>query len=318
MLILSLAALSGCSASKQSYLAKGNKFFAAGKYDEAALNYRAAIQKDAGFGEAYYRLGLTTVKLDQPRDAYSALFRAVQLLPANIEAKKEFANICLSFYLADAGHPQVLYTQIGNLSDELLSQNRNSYEGLLLKGYLASTDKKPKEAIDYFRRALQVDSSDSGVVTELAHLLMQNGQPQEGEKLAMDLIARQKTSYGPAYDLMYSFYLNANRPAEAEDILKAKVNHNPKNADYVIQLARHYNRVHNTADMRAALQRLLDDPKNFPQARLWVGDFYLGLRDYPQAIALLPTGRGRESGSQGPGRLPDKKCPCPAEPGEEG
>ncbi len=71
-----LATLSGCGASKQNYLDKGNKFFAAGKYDEASLNYRAAIQKDATFGEAYYRLGLTAVKFDQVREAYNALFRA--------------------------------------------------------------------------------------------------------------------------------------------------------------------------------------------------------------------------------------------------
>ncbi len=110
ILVFSLATLSGCSASKQTYLAKGNKLFAAGKYDEAALNYRAAIQKDAGFGEAYYRLGLTAVKLDHARDAFSALFRAVQLLPANAAAKKKFADVCLSLYLADPSHPQVLYT----------------------------------------------------------------------------------------------------------------------------------------------------------------------------------------------------------------
>ena len=135
-----------------------------------------------------------------------------------------------------------------------------------------------------------MDSSNDGVVTELAHLLIQDGQVQEGEQLAMDLIARKKTSYGPAYDLMYSFYLNANRPADAENVLKAKVNNNPKNADYVLQLARHYNRAHNTADMQAALQRLLDDPKDFPQARLWVGDFYLGLQDYPEAIGYYQQG----------------------------
>jgi tetratricopeptide (TPR) repeat protein len=290
ILVFSLATLSGCSASKQSYLAKGNKLFAAGKYDEAALNYRAAMQKDAGFGEAYYRLGLTAVKLDQARDAYSALFRAVQLLPGNVEAKQKFADVCLSLYLADASHPQILYTQIGKLSDELLAKNHNSYEGLMLKGYLASTDRKPKEAIEYFRKALEVDSSNDGVVTELAHLLILDGQVQEGEKLAMDLIAHKKTSYGPAYDLMYSFYLNANRPADAEDILRAKVNHNPKNADYVLQLARHYNRVHNAADMTGALQRLLNDPKDFPEARLWVGDFYAGLRDYPDAVGYYQQG----------------------------
>ncbi len=43
--------------------------------------------------------------------------------------------------------------------------------------------------------------------------------------------------------------------------------------------------------MTGALQRLLDDPKDFPQARLWVGDFYLGLRDYAASHRLLPAGR---------------------------
>jgi tetratricopeptide (TPR) repeat protein len=290
ILVFSLATLSGCSASKLSYLARGNKLFAAGKYEEASLNYRAAIQKDAAFGEAYYRVGLTAMKLNQVRDAYSALFRAVQLLPGNVEAKKNFADVSLGIYLADSSHPQLLYTQLGNLSDEFLSKDHNSYEGLMLKGYLASTDRKPKEAIEYFRHALRVDSSDHGIVTELARLLIRDGQVQEGEKLAMDLIAHKKTSFGPAYDLMYGFYLNANRPADAEDVLIAKANHNPKNAGYVIQLAQHYNRVHKTTDMNSTLQRLLDDPKDFPQARLWVGDFHMELRDYAAAIDYYQQG----------------------------
>lgn len=290
VLVLSLAILTACSASKQSYVAKGNKFFAAGKYNEAALNYRAAIQRDAGYGEAYYRLGLTAIKLDHARDAYSALFRAVQLLPESVEVETKFAEVCLSVYLADPSHPQVLYSQISNLAEKFLSKNRNRYEGLMLKGYLASTDRKPKEAIEYFRKALQVDSSNDGVATELAHLLMQDGQVQEGEQRAMDLITRKKTSYGQAYDLLVDFYLKANRPAEAENVLKAKVNQNPKNAGYVLQLAGYFNRVHKTPEMTGALQRLLDDSKDFPQARLWIGDFYLGLRDYPDAMDYYRQG----------------------------
>src|SRR6202044_3405468 len=197
---------------------KGNKLFAAGKYREAALNYRTAIQKDASYGEAYYRLGLAGIELEQGREAYDALFRAVQLSPANMGAKKKFADVCLTLYLADPGHSQRLYTQINDLAAVFLAKNHSSYEGLMLKGYLASTDRKPKEAIEYFRKAVRLNSSNAGVVTELAHLLIQDGEVEEGEPLAMDLIARQQTSYGPVYDLMYSFYLNANRPADAENV----------------------------------------------------------------------------------------------------
>ncbi len=281
---------SGCSATKQSYVAKGNKLFAAGKYQDATLNYRAAIQKDAGYGEAYYRLGLAAIKLDSAREAYDALFRAVQLLPANFEAKRKFADVCLSLYLADPSHAQVLYTQISNLADEFLARNHNSYQGLMLKGYLASTDRKPKEAIDYFRQALHANPADDGVATELANLLIQDGEVQEGEQLATNLIVRKKTSYGPAYDLMYGFYLDASRSTEAENVLKAKADNNPKKADYVLQLARHYNRFHDNAAMTATLQRLLNDPKSLPQAQLWVGDFYLGLRDYSDAIRYYQQG----------------------------
>jgi tetratricopeptide (TPR) repeat protein len=288
--VVAVIAASGCSTSKQSYLERGNKLFAEGRYDDAALKYRVAIQKDPGFGEAYYRLGLAAAKLNQTREAYSALFRAVQLLPENVKAKEKFADVCLSVYLADPQHSQVLYNQISKLSDEFLSKNHNSYEGLMLKGYLASTDQKPKDAIEYFRQALHVRPSDAGVVTELAHLLIQDGEIQEGEALATNLIVRKKTSYGPAYDLMYSFYLNANRPVEAENVLRTKVNNNTGNADYVLQLARHYNRLHDASQMNGALQRLLNDPKDFPQARLWVGDFYLGLRDYAEAISYYQQG----------------------------
>ncbi len=289
ILVASLAASSGCGVNKHSYLAKGNALFAAGKYDDASLNYRKSIQKDPNFGEAYYRLGLTAIKLDQGPLAYKALLQAVQLLPENADAKERFADVCLSFYLADPSHPQPLYTQIAKLSDELLSKNGNSYEGLLLKGYLAGTDRKLPQAIEFFQKALRVNPSNPGIVTELVHLLIQNGQVKEGQELATELIVRQKT-YGPIYDLLYVFYLNTNQVSDAENILKMKVNNNPKEADYIVQLAGHYSRAQKPAEMQAALRRLLDDPMNFPKARLQVGDLYLGVRDYSTAIRYYQQG----------------------------
>jgi tetratricopeptide (TPR) repeat protein len=293
ILVVSAIASSGCSATKQAYLAKGNAFFTAAKYEDAALNYRKAIQKDPAFGEAYYRLGLTALQLSQGRAAYEAFSHAVQLQPENVDAQEKFADVCLNFYLRDPQHPLALYTQITKLSDQLLSSNPNSYEGLMLKGYLASTDRKLTDAIEFFRRALQVNSSNPRVVTELVHTLLLDGQVEKGEALALDLITRQKTSYGPVYDLLYSSYLAANRASDAENILKAKVKNNPKQAEYLVQLARHYSRMQEPAEMQAALGRLLDNPADFPAARLQVGDFYLGLRDYNAAIRYYQEGLDR-------------------------
>src|ERR1700680_1450606 len=195
VLVTSLLAATGC-ATKQGYVAKGNKFFDAGKYAEASRNYRKAIQKDPQYGEAYYRLGLSAIKQNQAAQAYQDLFRAVQLLPNNIDAKEKFADVCLAFYLADPRHPQNYYKQLTQISDELLSKNANSFDGFKIKAYLADIDRKPQEAIPLFRRALQIDASDPAITGSLIQNLFRNGQSQEGEKLALGLAAREKT-YGP-------------------------------------------------------------------------------------------------------------------------
>ena len=107
--------------------------------------------------------------------------------------------------------------------------------------------------------------------------------------MALDFISRYKSN-GVVYDFLYEFYSSQNRPADAENILKTKVSNNPKQAAYVLELAAHYARTQKQADMKAALQRLLDDPKDFPQARLWVGDFYASRRAYPEAVQNYEEG----------------------------
>ncbi len=291
-IIISLSLVTGCIATKQSYVAKGNKLYAAGKYEDASINYRKAIQKDPKFGEAYYRLGLAAIKQNHSEEAYEMLFRAIQLLPSNIDAMEKFGDVCLKFYLASAMHPETLYKQLTQVADELLSKNANSYEGLMLKGYLNASDRKPKEAIAFFHKALQVNNSDPGVTTQLVRLLIQEGQVQEAEGIAKDLIDRQKTSYGAIYDLMYGYYYNANRVADAENILKVQVSNNPKHAGHILQLARHYARVQKPEEMKRVLQGLLDNPKDFPEARLWVGNFYFLIQNYDEAI------RNYEAGAQ--------------------
>jgi len=288
--ILAFGAATGCIATKQTYVSRGNQLYDAGKYADAALNYRKAIQKDPKFGEAYYRLGLAAVKQDQAREAYDSLYRATQLLPNRVDVTERFGDICLSYYLADSNHPKFLYNQIAELSSQLLAKDPNSYEGLMLKGYLAQTDRQPKQAIDFFRKAIHINSSDQGVQAALVKSLLQAGETQEAEKLGMDLINRQKSSYGPIYDLMYGVYASTNRPAEAENVLKTKVSNNPKQANWIVQLAQYYRRSQKPAEMKATLQRLLDNPKEFPDGRLRVGNFYMSFRDYAEAISYYQEG----------------------------
>jgi tetratricopeptide (TPR) repeat protein len=288
--------MTACS-TKRGYVEKGNVLFQQGKYEAAAINYRKAIQKDSNYGEAYYRLGLNEAKQGDASEAYNALFRANQLLSTDVEVKEKFADFCLEYYLKDPTRPAKLYQHLQQTSEELLANNPNSFEGLRVKGYLAYADRKPQDAITYFRKAVQIQPGSAPVTTALVETLIDVGQAQEGEKLALDLLAR-RTDYGPIYDALYRVYSKTNRPADAEKALQSKVANNPKNPDYITQLAAHYALVGKTEEMKGALQRILGNAKDFPNGELLVGDFYLQQKNYPDAIHYYEEGSHTHQSAQ--------------------
>src|SRR6266542_4397474 len=84
VIVLSILSLVSCSRDpkviKQRYLENGNKYFDKGKYKEAAIMYKNALQKDLRFGPAHYKLALTAIHLGQLPQAVGSLRRAVELL----------------------------------------------------------------------------------------------------------------------------------------------------------------------------------------------------------------------------------------------
>ena len=57
---------------KQKYVESGKKYYDAGRFREASIMYRKAIEKDRRYGEAYYRLALTDLKSNQVPNAVPA------------------------------------------------------------------------------------------------------------------------------------------------------------------------------------------------------------------------------------------------------
>src|SRR5207249_3269676 len=102
----------------------------------------------------------------------------------------------------------------------------NSFDGLRLKGYVATLDKKPKEALECFRRAHQIKGDDVIVSAAYAEALLNDGQAAQGESAAREVIAKKK-DYAPAYDALYRYYLANNRTPAAEAILRQKAENNP-------------------------------------------------------------------------------------------
>jgi tetratricopeptide (TPR) repeat protein len=275
-------------AQAQRYVNNGNKFFEKGKYKEASIMYRRALQKDLKSGEAYYRLGLTDVKLLAFGDAARALRRAVELQPNNVDAINKLAEIYLIASSQDTQHAKDLRMEARELAQKLLQTNPNSYEGHRLMGQLALLDKDLPAAMSELSTAYQI-SNKSDLALPLFQAMVLSGRGADAEKLARDLIAREKT-FGQMYDLLYERYMSTDRTTEGEQLLKHKVEANPAQPNYVLQLVAHYYFTKRLADMEATLQQLTDE-KRFPEGHLLAGDFFFfRAREYDRARTQYEAG----------------------------
>lgn len=289
LLSLAVICLAGCDRDPKVYIERGNKFYDAGKYSDATIQYGKALQQDAKSGEAHYRLALVDLKLDKPAQAYQELQRAVELTPDHIQATFRLGQLTLSIYSADSTHPAQLYQQAVKAAALLLSKQPEGFEGNRLQGAIDLVDKKPEQAAAKLQAALKSKPDDSGAKLALARALVDSLQTEAGLDLARQLIQQDKT-YGPAYDFLFERYALAGRTVEAEDALKLKVANNPKQIASILELARYYASQRKPADVAGLLRQLTDNPKDFPNASLSVGDFYASTGEPDQALPQYEAG----------------------------
>src|ERR1700744_520688 len=87
-LILGLVFLSACTTDpnvkKIQYVKSGKKYFDKGKYQEALVEFRNAIEIDPKFAAAHYQLARTYLTLRNPGAAYGELQETVALDPKNL------------------------------------------------------------------------------------------------------------------------------------------------------------------------------------------------------------------------------------------
>lgn len=294
---------------RKKYLESGNKYFDRGKYKEASLMYRNSIKTDPKFGEAYYHLALTELKLQQFASAAAALRRAIELTSPNspeyIDSNIKYAEILLLAAQAPdvAGRNERTLDEVRGIRDTLMKRNPKSFEGTKLTGELDLNDAmqlarrnkvpeskaKMEEAIATYRAALQIKPGDTVTMLALAKTLALYSELGEAEQLYKEVLDKDKTQLS-AYNELYRIYSAQGRKAEAENILKRAIANQPN--DYGLQtlLAAHYFSVNNRPEMTKVLNNLKSHFKDYPEAFMRAGDFYFRIGDADQAIRQYQEG----------------------------
>lgn len=291
-LMLTVLGLVGCSdseAGKKRLLETGNKFYDQGKYKEASIIYRKVLQKDQRYGEAYYRLGLAELKQGRYGDAIRWLRRASELQPENDDAHAKLGDLYLTIYLANRNQYKQMLVDFQELEERILKRSPRSFEGLRMKGYLAVANENWKEAIEAFKQANDVKPNQPHVQLALAQAMVADKQPEAAEALVKSSLERNK-SYGPLYDFLYAAALSRKDIPGAEAWIRQKVDNNPTNSQFILELANHYFRAKDEKKVAETLARMTSNPKQFPNAFKDAGDFYFRAQRFDLAMQSYEAG----------------------------
>jgi tetratricopeptide (TPR) repeat protein len=316
-----LVGLASCSRDpnvvKKHYLESGNKYFDKGRYKEASIQYRNALKRDPKYGPAYYKLALVSLKTSDIGGAVSSLRRAVELIhddqPDHWDAVVKLTEI----YLAVANGDKQYMDEVDKFIVQLRRHDPNSFDLHRLVGdlsyykateayqkaqeaeknrYVEEGNQRRAEGLAFldaaaaeYRMADSIKPGQQGVSMQLARALAAKGDFTGSETLYRRVIAKDKT-YQNAYTELYRMFLFQKKPGDAEQVLKLAFDNNPKQYGFLTLLAMHYYGLQRHDEMVGVLNTIKSHAKDFDQAYLTVGDFYLRTGDGEAAIREYKEG----------------------------
>jgi len=135
-LLIVVALMAACSRDpqirKKEYFDKGSSYFEKGKYEEAIIEYRNAIQIDPNFADAHYELARSLMKKGDWTHGFQELTRTIQLAPSNLKAQLDLAEMYLASHRFQEAHDHadlVLKSDPHNAQAEVVLSNSDAALG---------------------------------------------------------------------------------------------------------------------------------------------------------------------------------------------
>ena len=198
--------------------------------------------------------------------------------------------------------------EVATFSSDLLRHDPNSYDGHRLTADLdlyraieSSKAGKKEESAQYlddavkeYRKADGIKPNQPGVQMQLARTLTAKQDLGGAEGLYKKVLASDPAAQS-AYTELYRLYLFEKKYDQAEALLKAAIQANPKQYAYLTTLAMHYSMMGRRDDMVKTLQQVLAHAPDYEQAYMVVGDFYLRMGDAETAIRQYREGMAKDA-----------------------
>jgi tetratricopeptide (TPR) repeat protein len=286
VLILALSLLSACArdpkVARDKYFASAEQYFKDGKFDEAAIQYRNALQKDNGHIPSYLGLARTAHQLGDYQNAIGLYRQVLKLDGSNIEARLRLGD----YMVAAAIRNSEVFKQAQQMAEEVLKMDDKNVEARVLLASAYSGQREFDKALAELEEAIALDPANLNALLNLGAVQLNKNDPVKAEAAFREALQRHPDS-AQAYLSAAAFYGTINKMAEAEASLKKAFDLAPDNPNCLGLLSGFYLSTKKPAE---AENVFIEAIKRKPQARepRWgLADFYLGQRNTEKGMNAL-------------------------------
>ena len=282
-LLVSLLALAGCTnpeKAKAEHLAKADAYLKDGKFQEASIEYRNALQIDDRLAAAHWGLAQAYEGLNRFQEAFEELRRTVDLDPNNLDARLKLGN----FYIAGSKGRTDLIAEAERLAKEILAKDPNHVEGHILMGSVLFAQGQKDKAFEELNRAISINPNRVESYLSLARFYAVTGDTAKSEEVFKRAISINPNS-GLAHSEYGKFLAQTGRLQESEAELLKAVEVEPQNRTSRHVLASFY-LVNKQLDKAEEAYKALASLDNKPESRSVLGDFYSSVNRLDEAIKV--------------------------------
>jgi tetratricopeptide (TPR) repeat protein len=281
ILVLGLVAglLSGCfldpKVRKQHYFESGQRYFAKGEFEEAAIQFTNAVKIDPGWADAHFQLGESYMRLQRPDRAFQELSRTIELRPQDYKARIELANLLILVHR---------FPQAKEQTDLLVKQRpRDPAVHSTISILLAAQGDLPG-AIGEMQQTIALDPGRWEFYLGLALLQQRNNQPDLAEASFQKVVELNPKDMQQRV-VLGNFYMLQKRPGEAEQQYRAAIALDPKSLQPREALARLLLVTERKAEAEEVLKQAKRDLPHEPGSYIALSNFYYATGDLEKAVA---------------------------------
>ncbi len=263
LLILATA----CGQSLESHLERGEEFLNKRKFQDAEMQFRAAVDIDESSADAHWGLARAYEKQGKFLETAQEIKKVTELAPGRLEAKAKLGNYMLLFT-----PPQIREAE--QVLDDILKRDKDFIEGHILRASILSAKDKPEtEIVGVLNHAISLDKTRTESYLALARFYMKSNKAEEAESTIKKAISvNEKRALGY---LEYGRFLTfSNRRDEAEAPFKKAIEIEPKNIEARESIATHYLGLRQVEKAEKAYKDLVSVQENSPESRMDLANFY--------------------------------------------